>query len=142
LLLLPEDAFPGRLSTLRQQLGASWEPGAVVASLPEKIDAEMVVLVSGESAGLFASRLRRLAEEPAMNGKLLAAWGLASPVREDLPASLLSAGELAGIGLGEASVVGRRGAEGHLVELRHALAGSGEAMPRVEQLSPFFLWYF
>jgi hypothetical protein len=141
-LLLPEDAFPGRLSKLREQLGRSWNPEAVLERLPEKLDAEMVVLVSGESPGLFASRLRTLAGQPAMEGKLLAAWGLTSPVREDLPASLLSAGKLAAIGLAEASVVGSRGAAEHLGALQRALAAGGETNPRAEELSSFFLWYF
>ncbi len=142
LLLLPQDAFPGRLSTLREQLGRSWNQAAVVGRLPEKIDEEMVVLVSGESPGQFASRLRALAEEPAMEGKLLAAWGLTSPVREDLPASLLSAGKLAGIGIAEASVVGSRTAAEHLGALRRALALQVERRSRAEELSPFLLWYF
>jgi hypothetical protein len=142
LLLLPKDGFPGQLAELREQPAASWAPDKVVESLPEKLDDGMVVLVSAEAPGLFASRLRKLAEEPAMEGKLLAAWGLTSPVREDLPASLLSSGKLAGIGLGEPSVVGSRGAAEHLAALREALATEAEATARAEALSPFFLWYF
>jgi hypothetical protein len=142
ILLLPEDAFPGRLTELRNRFRQGWDSGAVVESLPAEVDAKLVVLISGEAPGRFAARLRELADEPAMRGKLLAAWCLTSSVRQDLPASLLSAGGLAGVGLAEASVVGRRRAAEHLGALDHALSTGGDANPRVEGLSSLFLWYF
>jgi hypothetical protein len=141
-LLLPSDAFPGRLEGLRERIRGVWASGKVVERLPEKVDSKVVVLVSGEAPGLFTARLRKLADHPAMRGKLLAAWCLTSPVRQDLPASLLSTGGLAGIGLAEPSIVGRRRAAEHLAALDRALSASGQATPRVEELSSRFLWYF
>ena len=77
-----------------------------------------------------------------VQGKLLAAWCLSGPVREDLPASLLADGGLAGLGLAEASYVGRRNAVRHVGELSRALAGAAASDARVEELSGQFLWYF
>jgi hypothetical protein len=76
-----------------------------------------------------------------MRGRLLAAWSLAGPVREDLPRSLIEDGRLAGIGVAEPSLVARRHAEATLRTLRAALSTATEEL-RVEQLPGPFLWHF
>jgi len=141
LLYLPEDGFPGRLADMREGLRRAWGSAEVVAALPSTIDADLVLLISGESPGRLAIRLRELAESAAMQGKLLAVWSLSGPVRQDLPASLLADGRLAGFGLAESGVMSRREAVGAVAAFKRALAGS-KATSRVEELSPQILWYF
>ena len=109
-----------------------------MGELPQRVAAPLVVLVSAEPPALFAARLRRLAREPALDGKLLAAWSLGGPVRPDLAASLIAEGKLAGIGIAEASLVAARRAAERLGELARALAGR----PRVEAAPGPFLWHF
>jgi hypothetical protein len=140
-LLLPEDGFPGPSARLREQLRQVWPPDRVTRELPASVDAELIVLVSAEAPGAFASRLRELSRSPRMEGKLLAAWALAGPVRQDLPASLLAEGRLAGLGLAEFSVISRREAAERLAALGRStsLAAGTE---RVERLGGPFLWFF
>ena len=112
-----------------------------VSALPSKIEAGLVLLVSGEAPGLLAARLRELARSEAMSGKLLAVWSLSGAMRQDLPASLLADGRLAGIGLAESGVISLRETADSLTEIRSAL-GATPAGRRVEELSPRLLWYF
>ena len=74
-----------------------------------------------------------------MRGRLLAAWSLAGALREDLAASLIGEGMLAGVGIAEDSLVARRETVKTIAELRAALARPGR---RVEQLPGPFLWHF
>ena len=76
-----------------------------------------------------------------MRGKLLAAWSLAGPLRRDLARSLIDRGQVAGVGLAEDSVVGRRVAVQQVVKLDRALVEAGATL-RVEQLPGPFLWHF
>ena len=93
------------------------------------------MLVSRESPGELARRLRELSRHPALSGKLLAAWSLGGPVRVDLPGSLLGEGTLGGIGVAEWSIVGLRTAERQLAEFGGAIstAGPNVAPPSVER---------
>ncbi len=125
---------------MEARIRESWPAGEVVRELPDTIDAQLVVLVSGESPGEFAARLGELAASPKMAGKLLAAWSLAGPVREDVPAALLRRGQLAGVGLAEATVVGLRRAVEELEAFGRAVQQGSQA--RVEELTGPFLWYF
>ena len=75
-------------------------------------------------------------------GRLLAAWPLSGPVRQDLPASLLREGTLAGLGLAEQGVVSGRGAALGLSALSDALRTGSGADRRVERLPGSFLWFF
>jgi hypothetical protein len=140
LLLLPEEGFPGPLADLSDQLRTAWG-AAAVSTLPSRIEADLVLLVSGEAPGRLAARLRKLAGSEEMQGKLLAVYGLSGAVRQDLPASLLADGRLAGIGLAESGIIAFREAAAVLAELRGAL-GSSTAESRVEDLTPLLLWYF
>ncbi len=139
LLLLPENGFPRSAARLREDLAAAWTAGGVVSALPARVEPDLVVLVSQEPPEVFARRLRRLSREPAMRGKLLAAWCLSGPVRPDLPASILAEGGLAGLGLAEPSVVLVRAAPQRLGRLATALR---EDERRVERLPGPFVWFY
>jgi hypothetical protein len=136
LLVLVGDGVDGATAPPEDRLADAFR-GQVVPSLPARVDAPLVVVVSGEPPALFAARLRQIARTPAMAGKLLAAWSLAGPIRPDLPASLLGEGRLAGIGIAEGELVGRRDVSGELERLSQSL---GER--RAEHLAGPFLWYF
>jgi hypothetical protein len=141
LLFLPSDAFPGPMRHWQPTLAEAWGPAEVVDSIPDEPRASLVVLVSAEPPAAFAVRLRELARDDRMRGRLLAAWCLSGPVREDLARSLMDEGSLAGIGLAEHSLIARRRAADTLKALRSALtAGGGEQ--RVEHLPGPFLWHF
>ncbi len=109
-----------------------------MSALPSDAATSLIVLVSGEAPDRLAARLRSLARDPAMSGKLLAVWPLAADLRPDLPASLLGEGRLAGLGMADRSVVGQRDAAGALSRMSAALSGS----TRVERLPGPFLWFF
>jgi len=141
LLLLPHGGFDGPRSGWRASLAEAWNGGRVVDRLPDDAGASLVVLVSAEPPASFAARLRALAGDRRMRGRLLAAWCLTGPVREELAGSLLDEGRLAGIGLAESSLVARRGAVRSIAALARDLAG-GEAGRRVEARPGPFLWYF
>jgi len=146
-LLLPDEGFPVPFARLRGELADAWSAGPVVSSLPERLrparkGESLVVLVSAEAPALFARRLRRLAEDPRMEGRTLAAWTLAGPVRADLPVALLSGGRLAALGLADGSVVGLRSAASRLRGLSAALAAAADDQTRVEELDGPFLWFF
>jgi len=142
-LWLPDDAFsaadPGMVDALR----SSWGAAPVSRSSEPDFESEnLVLLVSGEAPADLASRLRRLATDQRMAGRLLAVWPLQAPVRESLPRLLLAEGQLAGIGLADGGLVSRRTLSQALREIAQAL---GERMPeqrRVERLPAPFLWYF
>ena len=141
LLLLPGDGFAGPRSHWRGALAATWDADRVVEVLPDEPRARLVVLVSAEPPAAFALRLRRLAQDERMRGRLLAGWSLAGPVREDLARSLLDEGLLGGIGLAEHSLVARRTAVETLAGIRRTLTAGAEDL-RVEQLPGPFLWHF
>lgn len=140
-LLLPPDGFPPPLTGLRAPLESAWS-GRVASDAADVAGASLVVLVSAEAPARFAARLRELSRAPALRGKLLAAWSLAGPIRPDQPAALLAAGNLAGFGLAESSVVGRRAAPDRIAALRASLAGDAGGPRRVERLAGGFVWHF
>jgi hypothetical protein len=115
LLFLPHEGFDGPMRDWRAPLAAAWDPDRVVGELPDESAAALVVLVSAEPPGELARRLRGLARDERMRGRLLAVWSLSGPVREDLPRSLIDEGQLAGLGVAEHSLVARRKATGQVV---------------------------
>ena len=141
-LLLPPDGFVGRSSELREALAAAWSVGPVVDALPDRLDAALVVTVSDEPPGLCASRLRDLAEQPAMEGKLLAAWCLAGGMRPDVPAGLVDGGRLAGLGVASSTLVDRRHTVEELAAFARALASPLNEGGRIELVEGPFLWFF
>lgn len=141
-LLLPEDAFPGPARALRERIAAAWKPGEVVSSPPPAPGAALVVLASAEAPGPLGARLRRLARDPAMKGKLLVVWPLGGSVRPDLPSSLLAEGNLSGLALAEYAPVGLPRAVEAIGALRTALAAHSAREKRPEDLSVALLWYF
>jgi hypothetical protein len=140
LLVLPADGFPQRVSTVPTDLAEAWTSGRVSAQA-DPVDETLVIVISAEAPGLFATRLRAIAEQPAMKGKLLAGWSLAGPVRDDLAAWILESTEVAGVGIAEGSVVSRRAAPKRLRTISRALKSRG-ADDRVESIPGPFLWYF
>jgi hypothetical protein len=143
LLLLPDDAFPGPVASIRDELRAAWGAERTVRTLaPGKVP-DLVVLASAEPPALLGARLRALARDPALKGKLLAVWPIGGAVRGDLPASLLDEGNLAGLGLGEWSPVGLHRFAREAARLAQATSGGPAARKgRAEELAPFFAWYF
>jgi len=139
LLLLPESGFSGNTAAWREALTRSWGANNTVSELPQELRTPLVVLVSAEPPASFAARLRELARDSRMRGRLLAAWSLAGPLREDLAASLIAEGTLAAVGIAEHSLVARRETAKTIAQLRAALERPGR---RVEQLPGPFLWHF
>jgi hypothetical protein len=140
-LLIDDADFPGPSREWSGRLRELWAAGSPVAALPADSRADLVVWISADAPGVFAAGLRKLAADPAMDGKLLAGWCLSGEVRQDLAASLLAEGRLAGLGLAGTSVVGRREAARQISELSSGLADGGTAH-RAEELPGPFLWYF
>lgn len=139
-LILPEGGFPPPRSALRDALAAAWGAGEVSSTLPSK-PSPLVVVVSGESPALLGERLRELSRDPRMKGKLLAVYSLGGPVRLDLPASLLSEGNLAGLGVAVASPVGIDTTVREMEVLGRALVET-EGKARVERLPSPFVWFY
>jgi hypothetical protein len=142
LLLAPEDAFPGSSGALRTELTRGWKTGAVVAAVPAQVSTNLLVLVSAEPPALLGTRLRSLSRDPALRGRLLAVLSFGGPIRRDLPASLLSEGGLAGLGIAEAPPAGQPRWLRELMAFGEALAGSGAQGRRIEDLPGPFLWRF
>jgi hypothetical protein len=145
-LLLPTDAFPGLASPLRDEIAAAWKKSAgsePAATLPAAANLpSLVVLVSAESPGRLAARVKALSRDPAMKGRLLGVWSLAGPVREDFPALILDGGNLAGLGVGSSGPVGLPGVPAEVGRLGAALAAPGGTDRRVEDLPAPLLWFF
>jgi hypothetical protein len=141
-LLLPPDGFVGRSSALREELAAVWTVGPVVDALPDGLEATLVVTVSDEPPGLCASRVKELAGQPAMEGKLLAAWCLAGGMRPDVPAGVVAGGKLAGFGVASSTLVDRRHTIEDLAAFDRSLASPLNDGGRIEQLDGPFLWFF
>jgi len=132
-MLAPEDAFPAQAAPLRAQLpsfGARTEPAAVV------------FVVSAEAPGVLGRRLRAYATDPANSGKILAVVSLGGPVRADLPASLLSEGKLAAVGVAEGGPVGRARAVSEAGAWARAASSDGAKGKRPEELPGPFTWFY
>jgi hypothetical protein len=142
LLLLPADGFPRGSEELGQELRRAWGSGSVAAELPDRLEGSLVLLVSAEAPDRFAMRLRELAAAPVLKDKLLAVWNLNGAMREDLPAELLRAAPLAGVGFAVSSFLESRDASGQLTRLREALEHGASPRPRIEHRPGPFLWYF
>ena len=122
-------------------LGNSEQPEAAVSHNPPLIAfyAAAAAFITGWSeVGLH---LAFLLPALAARGRLLAAWCLSGPVRQDLAGSLLEDGNLAGFGVAQDSVVDRREAAETVRTLDRALAGDTAEL-RVEKLPGPFLWHF
>ncbi len=140
MLVLPPDAFPHTAQALATRLAETWTTGRVSAQA-DPADESLVIVISAEAPGPFATRLRAIAERPAMQGKLLAGWSLTGPVRDDLAPWILEQTAVAGVGIAEGSVVSRRTAPEHLRTIAQSLASRGAA-DRVESIPGPFLWHF
>jgi len=142
MLLLPSDGFAGRSGDSREAMANAWSAGPVVDVLPETFEAALVVLVSDEPPALCSSRIQGLADNPAMGGKLLAAWCLAGEMRPDVPAVVMTSAGLSGLGLASSTLVDRRHTVDVLAAFGRALASPLHADSRIEQLEGPFLWFF
>jgi hypothetical protein len=140
-LLLPDGAFSGPYAAIEDRLAAAWGADRTARNLaPGKIP-DLVVLASAEPPALLGARLRAIARDPAMKGKLLAVWPIGGPVRGDIPASLLDEGNLAGVGLSEWSPIALRRVVDEVGRLGKAASGPAKEA-RAEDLAPFLAWYF
>jgi len=142
LLVMPEGPEVGLDAELASRLRAAWPTAAVVGAVPQRTDAEVVVVVDGTAPGVAAARVREIARSPALAGKLLAVWCLSGPLRPDVPAHLLAETELAGIGVADSNVVGLREAADSLRQFADAVSRNGDSGRRVEELPGPFLWQF
>ena len=141
LLVLPENGFPEPAQGLEQRLAENWMAGRVSAKADPSKTETLVLVVSAEAPGRFATRLASIARLPAMQGKLLAGWSLAGPVRDDLASWLLEQTQIAGVGIAEGSVVSRRTAPDRLRAIARELSARGK-QDRVESIPGPFLWHF
>lgn len=142
LLLLPAEAFPETTSARRAELQGVWqqtrsEGGSLPAGVPP-----VVVLVSAEPPGVLGNRVRALASDPAMAGRLLAVISLAGPIRSDLPASWLAEGRLAGVGIAEGPLAGASRAVEGLAAFSKAVAAAPVSGVRAEEIGGPFLWTY
>ena len=108
LLLLPEDSFPRGSEELEDELRRAWGSGTVATDLPDRLESSWCCWSAPRRRGSLQRACGRLAAEPALEGKLLAAWNVTGAMREDLPAGLLEEGRLAGFGLAVSSFVESR----------------------------------
>jgi hypothetical protein len=131
-VVAPVDAFPGQASALR----------AGLEGLPGSADATIVVIVSAEAPGVLGRRLRALASDPALSGKILAVASLGGPLRADLPASLLGEGRLAALGLCESGPVGLNRTVEEIVRFARSAGGDASKGLRVEDLVGPFTWFY
>ncbi len=141
-LVLPAEGFAGPAEGLRAMLAAAWSAGPVTETLPAEIDTRVVVMVSDEPPSGCASRLRGIAADPLMEGKLLAGWCLAGDLRPDLPAALLDDSGLAGFGVATSSIVDLRRSVDELAAFAAALSSPSNVDRRIEQIDGPFLWFF
>jgi hypothetical protein len=139
LLLLPAGAVP---DAKRRSLAREWKVGPTAEALPERLPGNVIVLVSAEPPGPLGDRLHRLAEDRRLAGSYLAVWSLSGPIRGDLAPSLVGAGNLAALGLAEATVVRWRAADAELASFDSAVGAVAETPHRIEHLAGPFLWHF
>ena len=129
----PADAFPGRASTLKGSLDAlASDPGA----------SRLVMLVSAEPAGLLGRRLRALANDPAMRGKILAVVALGASLRPDLPGSLLEDGQLGALGVFESGPIGWPRAVEAAARWAGAAGSKSAGGTRPEDIPGPFTWFY
>ncbi len=148
LLLLPEGAFPGLAARVESALREAWPavmegrrghrrrgrrrkktaapPGPVPVTVARELPGRVpgtVVVVSGEDPDVLSARLASLGRDPRLAGRLLAAWPLAGPLRDDLPVRLLEEGEVVGVGLADPPWPNLYRVPERLAEWAGALAG-------------------
>ena len=132
-------------STARAVVGTSAIASPARWAKAPKLDGTasvVVVVTSDEPAGVLGRRLRRLATDPALSGKILAVAALSGALRPDLPASLLAEGKLAALGVYEVGPVGRARALDDLAAFERAVADEGSKGRRVEEVPGPFTWYY
>lgn len=141
-LLLPDEAFPAYRADLRRALSSAWGEAGPVLSELAGASPRIVVLASAESSGRFAERALALARDDRMKGAVLALMPLGAPVRADLPARLIEAGSLAGVGLAKYRPEAARTAAGSLATFVDGLTAEGAAGRGLETVEGPFVWYF
>jgi hypothetical protein len=130
-IVAPDDAFPGWPAASRAGLAAF---------PPSSPSAPWIVVVSGEAPGVLGRRLRAIAGDPSNAGKIVAVVALGGAPRDDLPASWLGDGRLAGLGLYEAGPVGIPEAiDAAGAWVRAAVLAKGQ---RAEAIPGPFTWYY
>lgn len=139
-LLAPETAFPGLAKGPGDSIREAFTAGPVLDHLPDGQGAGLVLVVSAEPGGILAARLRDLARNPAMDGRVLLVWGMGSGLREDLPASLLAEGRLAAFGFIDSPPVDWRRAVSQLAGLSDAFKMQPPA--RLDDLPVPALWFY
>ncbi|RMG46494.1 MAG: hypothetical protein D6718_05505 [Acidobacteria bacterium] len=145
LLLAPRGAFPGLAEGWRERIAANWPADRLVEALPEDAASvpSLVLLVSGEPPGLLGRRLRSLARDERMSGKILAVWSLAAgPLRPDLPATLLAEGRLAAVGLRHWPAARLSRLEAVLAARAAAVRASAGKGLRAEEIFAGTLWFY
>ncbi len=127
-----ENAWPAQSKALRDGL----------SGLPAAEAATVVLVVSAESPGVFGRRLRALAQDPQMSGKILVAASLGGPLRQDLPASLLDEGRIRAFGLLEGGPVGFSKTVGEIASFARLVAAESSKGKRIEELPGPFTWFY
>jgi len=139
--ILPDDAFPGTGGALAARLRETCGRDVVPALADARGRPSTVVLASAESADRLAERAMRLAADPAMAGRRLAVIAIGAPVRADLAARLLAAGDLAGVGLWTVPVPEVHALPAQVRAWREGIAAAGRR-GRTDDVPFGPLWYF
>jgi hypothetical protein len=137
-------ASPGRWAVAPRLDGtlSVLDPDTLLPTQGASPGATVVLLVSAEPPGVLGKRLRLLATDPALSGKILAVAALGGPLRPDLPASLLGDGKLAALGVYEVGPVGRSRALSDIAAFQRTLASEASKGRRVDDVSGPFTWYY
>ena len=138
LLWLPEGAFGQATQAYAAAARQGWG-GSTVERLPQRVDADLVVLVSGEGPAALLRRAEQAARDPRLEGKALLIWPLFDPDDPAAPARLLAPGNLATVGMALPGVVAQREVGQALGQLAAALRGDGR---RPERLDGPFVWFY
>ncbi len=143
-LLLPENGFPAVLADVRERLASAWRSGPVLDAPGSESLPPVVVVVSGEPPALLAERVLALAASPALDGRLLAVWSLGGAVRHDLPARILKAGGVVGVGVAQTGLVDLGQVDDDLGAWSAALAARAtpDSSGRVDGVPGPFVWFY
>lgn len=142
LVLAPDDAFPGLAAAAGDSLRRRLPAERTARSLPDGSLPGLVVLVSGESPSVLAARVRSVAADPRMAGRLLGVVALGDPARADLPAAILAETGVAGLAWLEAGPVDWKAVPDDLARFLEAVDKTGDRGGRYDAIPGPFVWYY
>lgn len=127
---------------LADRLRAAWPPAGELESGGGAPAADVLVVVGAIRPERWRAELRARGRGGALRGKLLALVPLAGALDAGDLAALADELGLAGIGVADTGLVGRRALPDELAAFRAAVAANGERGRPVQALPGPFLWMF